>query len=76
MTQFEDVYAAGSKTKEDHLCGITNYVKVDRGGSITWHGKGQLVIYPIVKLRDPSDVILYIRTVEKAVLAALRDCFN
>ncbi|QPK94348.1 lipoyl(octanoyl) transferase LipB [Actinomyces sp. zg-332] len=73
VSQFNNVYTAGSKTKEEHLCGLDNYVKVDRGGSITWHGQGQLVIYPVVKLKNPSDVILYIRTVEKAVLAAIRE---
>ena len=76
ISEFENVYTAGSKTKEEHLCGIENYVKVDRGGSITWHGHGQLVIYPIVKLLKSDDVILYIRTVEKAVVLALKEQFG
>lgn len=76
ISEFENVYTAGSKTKEEHLCGLENYVKVDRGGSITWHGHGQLVIYPVVKLSNPDDVILYIRTVEKVVVLALKEQFD
>lgn len=76
VAQFEDVFTAGRKTKKEHLLDIENVIEVDRGGSVTWHGKGQLVIYPIVKLKEPADVIVYIRTVEKAVIEALTEKFN
>jgi lipoyl(octanoyl) transferase len=43
-------------------------IDVDRGGKITWHGPGQLVIYPIVPLPQPLDVIAYVRALEQSVI--------
>jgi lipoyl(octanoyl) transferase len=43
-------------------------VNVDRGGKITYHGPGQLVGYPIVRV---DDVVAYVRTLERAIVAAL-----
>ena len=43
-------------------------VDVDRGGQITWHGPGQLVGYPIVQLREPMDVVGYVRSLEEALI--------
>ena len=51
----------------------TPVVQVDRGGRITWHGPGQLVGYPIVALRDPVDVIAWVRTLEQALIATCAD---
>ena len=45
-------------------------IDVDRGGKITWHGPGQLVGYPIVRLPDPVDVVAYVRRLEAALIAA------
>jgi len=45
-------------------------VDVDRGGKLTYHGPGQLVGYPIVRI---ADVIAYLRTLERAIVAALAD---
>ena len=44
------------------------FVRIDRGGDITFHGPGQLVAYPIVELRDPLDLRRYVRTVEAAII--------
>jgi len=41
-------------------------IDVDRGGKITWHGPGQLTGYPIIKLREPLDVVAYVRALEEA----------
>ena len=43
-------------------------VDVDRGGKTTWHGPGQLTVYPIVRLASPIDVIKYVRALEGAVM--------
>jgi lipoyl(octanoyl) transferase len=44
-------------------------IRIDRGGDITFHGRGQIVAYPIVELRDPLDLRRYVRTLEAAVIA-------
>jgi lipoyl(octanoyl) transferase len=44
------------------------FVRIDRGGDITFHGPGQLVAYPIVELRNPLDVRRYVRTLEAAIV--------
>lgn len=50
------------------------FVESDRGGDITFHGPGQLVVYPIVRLIDHGlSVGGYVRRLEQAVIAALGD---
>jgi lipoyl(octanoyl) transferase len=63
------VYTAGRRTRRDEYpTDGTPVVDVDRGGKITWHGPGQLVAYPIARLRSPVDVVAYVRTLEAAVM--------
>jgi lipoyl(octanoyl) transferase len=45
-------------------------VPTDRGGKLTYHGPGQLVGYPIMRI---SDVVAYLRTMERAIVASLSD---
>ena len=45
-------------------------VKTDRGGKLTYHGPGQLVGYPIMRI---DDVVAYLRTMEEAIVAALAE---
>ncbi|MDN6387735.1 MAG: lipoyl(octanoyl) transferase LipB [Corynebacterium sp.] len=74
LLQHPPTYTAGKRTQPEDL--PTNglpVVDVDRGGRITWHGPGQLVAYPIVKLADPIDVVDYVRRIEEAVLATCRE---
>jgi lipoyl(octanoyl) transferase len=47
------------------------FVRIDRGGDITFHGPGQIVAYPIVELRDPLDLRRYVRTLEGAIIATV-----
>jgi lipoyl(octanoyl) transferase len=44
------------------------FVRIDRGGDITFHGPGQLVAYPIVELREPLDLRRYVRSLEAAII--------
>jgi len=68
------VYTAGKRTLPiERPQGGTPVIDVDRGGKITWHGPGQLVGYPIVKLGDPIDVVAYVRSLERALMAACAD---
>jgi lipoyl(octanoyl) transferase len=43
-------------------------IDVDRGGKITWHGPGQLTAYPIIRLREPMDVVAYVRALEESMI--------
>ena len=68
------VYTAGKRTQpEDRPTDGTPVIDVDRGGRITWHGPGQLVGYPIVKLAAPVDVVGYVRLLEEVLIAACLD---
>jgi lipoyl(octanoyl) transferase len=73
LLEHEPVYTAGKRTSpmDRPLTdpGIP-VIDVDRGGKITWHGPGQLVGYPIVKLSEPVDVIAYVRALEEALILA------
>ena len=72
-----DVYTAGRRTKPedipDHSIPI---IPMDRGGSVTYHGPGQLVIYPIVKVKAPKDVVAFVRATEQAVICALHTHYD
>ena len=69
-----NTYPAGKRTQpEDRPTNGLPVVDVDRGGRITWHGPGQLVCYPIIKLAEPVDVVDYVRRVEEAIIQVVRD---
>lgn len=69
LLQHPSVYTAGKRTEPgDRPVDGTPVVDVDRGGRITWHGPGQLVGYPIIKLADPIDVVHYVRRLEQALI--------
>jgi lipoyl(octanoyl) transferase len=63
------VYTAGRRTAPtDRPFDGTPVIDVDRGGKITWHGPGQLVGYPIIKLAEPIDVVAYVRRLETLLM--------
>lgn len=70
--QSRDVYTAGRRTRPQDVpdAGLA-VVEADRGGSVTYHGPGQLVVYPIVRTPEGSDVVAFVRALEGAVIAAL-----
>ncbi len=68
------VYTAGKRTQPgDRPVDGTPVIDVDRGGRITWHGPGQLVGYPLVKLMHPVDVVGYVRLLEQMLIACCGD---
>ncbi|WP_421734109.1 lipoyl(octanoyl) transferase LipB [Cellulomonas sp.] len=74
LCEHEDVYTAGRRTATwDRPVDGTPVVDVDRGGRITWHGPGQLVGYPIVKLATPIDVVRYVRALEEVLIRTCAD---
>lgn len=73
VLEHPSVYTAGKRTQPEDL--PTNglpVISVDRGGRITWHGPGQLVMYPIIKLAEPIDVVDYVRRLEEALIQVVR----
>ena len=69
LLEHESVYTAGRRTEPfERPFDGTPVVDVDRGGKITWHGPGQLVGYPIVRLPDPIDVIAHVRRIEAMLI--------
>ena len=74
LLEHASVYTAGKRTEahERPLDG-TPVVDVDRGGKITWHGPGQLVAYPIVKLPQAVYVVDYVRRLEEAMIGLFAD---
>ncbi|WP_084478560.1 lipoyl(octanoyl) transferase LipB [Nocardia jejuensis] len=63
------VFTAGRRTEAaDMPMDGSPVIEVDRGGKITWHGPGQLVGYPIIRLAEPVDVVAYVRRLEEALI--------
>ncbi|WP_110588757.1 lipoyl(octanoyl) transferase LipB [Microbacterium suaedae] len=73
LLEHEAVFTAGSRT-EDHErpgLGATPVVDVDRGGKITWHGPGQLVGYPIIRVGEQREVVGHVRRLERMLIELL-----
>jgi len=69
LLEHPPVYTAGKRTQpHERPFDGTPVIDVDRGGKITWHGPGQLVGYPIVRLPDPVDVVAHVRRLEEALM--------
>ena len=81
LLEHPPVYTAGRRSDPSHLVWTRSQMEamgaelheVDRGGSVTFHGPGQLVGYPIVNLGTKPDVIGYLRKLEEVVMRASRD---
>jgi len=69
LLEHPPVYTAGKRTEPwERPFDGTPVIDVDRGGKITWHGPGQLVGYPIMKLAEPVDVVAYVRRLEGVLI--------
>ena len=69
LLEHPSVYTAGRRTElSDRPVDGTAVIDVDRGGKITWHGLGQIVGYPIIKLKNSTDVVGFVRELENALI--------
>ena len=69
LLEHPSVFTAGKRTQDfERPSDGTPVIDVDRGGRITWHGPGQLVGYPIVKLLKPTELVGFVRTLESALI--------
>jgi lipoyl(octanoyl) transferase len=74
LLEHPSVYTAGRRTDEsERPTDGTPVIDVDRGGRITWHGPGQLVGYPIVKLLKPTELVGFVREIETALINVCAD---
>ncbi len=81
MLEHPHVYTKGRLSKESDVLvpeetlaarGIPVY-ETDRGGQVTYHGPGQLVVYPIVNIRELGGPVKYVRALEQVVIATLAE---
>jgi lipoyl(octanoyl) transferase len=74
LLEHPSVYTAGRRTEaSERPTDGTPAIDVDRGGRITWHGPGQLVGYPIVKLLKPTELVGFVREIEAALILVCAD---
>ena len=74
LLEHATVYTAGKRTEpHERPFDGTPVINVDRGGKITWHGPGQLVGYPIVRLPSPVDVVAHVRRLEDMMIQVCAD---
>jgi lipoyl(octanoyl) transferase len=74
LVEHPSVYTAGKRTQDhERPRDGTPVIDVDRGGKITWHGLGQIVGYPIVRLAKPTELVGFVREIETALI---HTCFD
>lgn len=74
LLQHPPVFTAGRRTLESEKpTDGSTVIDVDRGGKITFHGPGQIVGYPIVRLKNPNDVVGFVRELETSLIAVCNE---
>ena len=74
LLEHPSVFTAGRRTEDsDRPTNGAEVIDVDRGGRITWHGPGQLVGYPIVKLKNPTELVGFVRELESCLIDVCRE---
>ena len=79
IVDHNDVYTLGQAGKEEHILQRTNtpIIKTDRGGQVTWHGHGQLVIYWLFDLESLGwSVRNMVSHAEQAIEDVVNDCLK
>ena len=74
LLEHPSIYTAGKRTLDEERPGNgARVLDVDRGGKITWHGPGQLVGYPIVRLSNPHELVGFVREIEAGLIKVCAD---
>ncbi len=74
LLEHPPVFTAGRRTLPNEMpTDGSKVIEVDRGGKITFHGPGQIVGYPIVKLKNPNDVVGFVRELENALIGVCNE---
>ena len=74
LLEHPSVFTAGRRTQDSEKpTDGTPVIDVERGGRITWHGPGQLVGYPIVKLINPTELVGFVREIEAGLISVCAD---
>jgi len=74
FVEHPSVFTAGKRTlEEERPLDGTAVIDVDRGGKITWHGPGQIVGYPILRLAKPTEVVGFVREIESALIETCKE---
>ncbi|GAB3844680.1 lipoyl(octanoyl) transferase LipB [Nesterenkonia populi] len=77
LLEHADVYTAGKRTEEhERPRDGTPVVDVDRGGKITWHGRGQLIGYPILHLKHRTLIKAYVCALEDVIMKVLKEDYG
>ena len=81
LLEHDNVITSGRTSKEGSLLVSLDYLEemkidyfeTDRGGDITFHGEGQLIGYPIIRLEDPKKVVPFVRLIENTLIDSLKE---
>ena len=75
ILEHNDIYTAGSRSKKSEILDKKiNVMKTNRGGKITWHGKGQLICYFVINLNKRNkDIRKFITNIEKSIISTLKE---
>jgi lipoyl(octanoyl) transferase len=74
LLEHPSIYTAGKRTLDaERPENGAKVLDVDRGGKITWHGPGQLVGYPIVRLRNPHELVGFVREIEAGLIGVCKE---
>jgi lipoyl(octanoyl) transferase len=74
LLEHPSVFTAGKRTQvHERPTDGSVVIDVDRGGKITWHGPGQLVGYPIIRLAKPTELVGFVRLIESALISICQE---
>ena len=81
LLEHDNVITSGRSSKENNLLVSQetlnqmniDFFETDRGGDVTFHGEGQLIGYPIIRLQDPKKVVPFVRSIENILMQSLNE---